>query len=55
MSLITLKQPLNTQSALERRGENLKNFTINIYAGCLMLMVSLKTAEEDVDVTDPTE
>lgn len=32
-----------------------QNFTINIYVGCLMLMVSLKTAEQDVDVTDSTE
>lgn len=32
-----------------------QHFTINIYVGSVMLMVSLKTAEEDVDVTDPTE
>lgn len=55
ISVVTFKQLPNTQSALKRRGENLKNFTINIYASCLTLMVSLKTAEEDVDVTDPTE
>lgn len=53
--MITFQQPLSAESALERRGEAQKNFTINIYVGCLMVMVSLKTAEEDVDVTDPTE
>lgn len=36
-------------------GKNQNNFTINIYVDCLMLIVSPKTAEEDVDVTDPTE
>lgn len=36
-------------------GKTKKNFTINIDVGCLMLMASLKTAEEDVDVTDSTE
>lgn len=35
--------------------KNQKNVTINIYVDGFMLIVSLKTAEEDVDVTDPTE